>query len=136
MKKIKPFSALIKQCHLKVLRSHAYVLTLGTQDEWWGLVTVLAARLTIEERAALASMTLMSLDRHDAIIAADAALRAMGCAPIHIPALRWAAYVHNLRAMGVKIKTISEPHEGNFPGHLAPYVLRSGVSLGWNGGAA
>lgn len=59
-----------------------------------------------------------------------------GCTPIDNPAPRWAAYVHDLRAMGVEIETITEPHEGDFPGHHARYVLRSGVSLGWQGGAA
>jgi len=59
-----------------------------------------------------------------------------GCTPIDNPAPRWAAYVHDLRAMGVEIETITEPHEGDFPGHHARYVLRSAVSLGWEGGAA
>ena len=61
---------------------------------------------------------------------------AEGCTPIHNPAPRWAAYVHDLRALGVEIETITEPHEGEFPGTHARYVLRSGVSLGWKGGAA
>ncbi|MBQ0716917.1 MAG: hypothetical protein KBT76_05900 [Sulfitobacter litoralis] len=60
---------------------------------------------------------------------------AAGCTPIHNPAPRWAAYIHSLREIGVEIETITEPHEGNFPGHHARYVLRSGVSLGRNGGA-
>ncbi|WP_297538318.1 hypothetical protein [Roseovarius sp.] len=59
-----------------------------------------------------------------------------GCTLIDNPAPRWAAYVHDLRAMGVEIETVTEPHEGDFPGHHARYVLRSGVSLGWEGGAA
>ncbi|MFX0546504.1 winged helix domain-containing protein [Roseovarius sp. S1116L3] len=61
---------------------------------------------------------------------------ARGCSPIQNPAPRWAAYVHNLRDLGVEIETITEAHEGDFPGHHARYVLRSGVSLGWQGGAA
>lgn len=60
---------------------------------------------------------------------------AKGCTPIHNPAPRWAAYVHDLRALGVEIETITEPHEGEFPGTHARYVMRSGVSLGWKGGA-
>ena len=61
---------------------------------------------------------------------------ARGCTPIQNPAPRWAAYVHDLRTLGVEIETITEAHEGDFPGHHARYVLRSGVSLGWKGGAA
>jgi hypothetical protein len=61
---------------------------------------------------------------------------ARGCTPIDNPAPRWSAYVFNLRELGVEIDTITEPHEGEFPGHHARYVLRSGVSLGWKGGTA
>lgn len=60
---------------------------------------------------------------------------AKGCTPIKNPAPRWAAYVHDLRTLGVEIETITEPHEGDFPGHHARYVLRSGVALGWKGDA-
>jgi hypothetical protein len=59
-----------------------------------------------------------------------------GCKPIHNPAPRWSAYIFDLRGMGVEIETITETHEGDFPGHHARYVLRSGVSLGRIGGAA
>lgn len=52
-----------------------------------------------------------------------------GCTPITEPAPRWSAYVHNLRKLGVEIETITEPHEGDFPGHHARYVLRSAVSV-------
>lgn len=52
-----------------------------------------------------------------------------GCTPITEPAPRWSAYVHNLRKLGVEIETITEPHEGDFPGHHARYVLCSAVSL-------
>jgi hypothetical protein len=58
-----------------------------------------------------------------------------GCKPIHNPAPRWSAYIFDLRGMGVEIETITETHEGDFPGHHAVYVLRSGVSLGRIGGA-
>jgi hypothetical protein len=59
-----------------------------------------------------------------------------GCTPIDNPAPRWSAYIFDLRGMGIEIETITETHDGDFPGHHARYVLRSGVSLGWNGGAA
>lgn len=59
-----------------------------------------------------------------------------GCTPVENPAPRWSAYVFNLRELGVEVETITEPHEGDFPGHHARYVLRSGVSRGWKGGAA
>ena len=62
--------------HLKVVRMVGYVLTLGTQDAWLGLVPVLMARLTVDERAALAFMALNSLDREDATMTAEAALSA------------------------------------------------------------
>ncbi len=60
---------------------------------------------------------------------------AVGCTPINNPAPRMAAYVHPQRQMGVEIETITEPHEGDFPGHRARYVLRPGISLGRTGGA-
>lgn len=58
-----------------------------------------------------------------------------GCTPIKNPAPRWSAYIHELRGMGVEIETITEPHEGDFPGHHGRYVLRSGVARDWKGGA-
>lgn len=60
---------------------------------------------------------------------------AKGCTPIDNPAPRWSAYVFNLRELGVEIETITEPHEGDFPGHHGRYVLRSGVAPDWKGGA-
>jgi hypothetical protein len=60
---------------------------------------------------------------------------AKGCTTISNPAPRMAAYVHTLRGTGVEIETITETHAGDFPGHHALYVLRSGVSLGRIGGA-
>jgi hypothetical protein len=53
---------------------------------------------------------------------------ARGCTPIDNPAPRWAAYVHSLREMGVEIETLHEPHEGEFPGTHARYVLRCDVA--------
>lgn len=42
----------------------------------------------------------------------------------------------NLRELGVETETITEPHEGDFPGHHGRYVLRSGVASDLKGGAA
>ena len=50
-----------------------------------------------------------------------------GCATIDDPAPRWAAYVHELRALGFEIETLTEPHAGPFAGSHARYVLRSKV---------
>jgi Winged helix domain len=55
-----------------------------------------------------------------------------GCTPICNPAPRWAAYVHNLRCLGVLIETVMEMHGKPYPGHHARYVLQSRVT----GGAA
>ncbi|GGF53508.1 hypothetical protein SAMN05216376_102165 [Mameliella alba] len=51
-----------------------YTLTLGSQEAWLGVAPVLMARLTVEERAALAFMALKSQDRDDATMTAEAAL--------------------------------------------------------------
>ena len=51
-----------------------------------------------------------------------------GCTPITEPGPRWAAYVHNLRGLGVPIDTIHEEHTGDFPGTHARYVLRASVT--------
>lgn len=53
-----------------------------------------------------------------------------GCTPISEPAPRWSAYVFNLRALGLEIETVTEPHGGDYPGHHARYVLRSKVQKG------
>ena len=50
-----------------------------------------------------------------------------GCTPIDHPGPRWSAYVFDLRALGVCIETVTEPHGGPFKGHHARYVLRSRV---------
>ncbi len=52
-----------------------------------------------------------------------------GVTPRTRPAPRWNAYVHQLGGMGVKIETVREPHEGDFPGWHGQYVLRSAVSV-------
>ncbi len=46
-----------------------------------------------------------------------------GCSSLDDPAVRWAAYVHNLRNMGVDVETRHETHGGDFPGTHARYVL-------------
>ncbi|WP_421907556.1 hypothetical protein [Mameliella sp.] len=74
MSKKASLSTLMRRPHLKAVRMLGYVLTLGTQDAWWGLVPVLVSRLSVEERAALAFMSLKSLDAETACKTADAAL--------------------------------------------------------------
>ncbi|NDR59198.1 winged helix domain-containing protein [Aliiruegeria sabulilitoris] len=51
-----------------------------------------------------------------------------GCTPIFHPAPRWSHYIWVLRGECVEIETIHEPHEGEFPGTHACYVLRSQVT--------
>ncbi|MGY3437025.1 MULTISPECIES: winged helix domain-containing protein [unclassified Marinovum] len=58
-----------------------------------------------------------------------------GCTPITKPAPRWAAYVYNLREMGVDIETITEAHGGEFAGYHARYVLRCQAAPAVKGGA-
>ena len=53
-----------------------------------------------------------------------------GCTPITEPAPRWAAYVFNLRGLGVPIETLTEPHSGEFSGTHGRYVLRATVQKG------
>lgn len=53
-----------------------------------------------------------------------------GCTPITTPGPRWSSYVHKLRAVGVQIETITEPHDGPFAGNHARYVLRAKVTRG------
>jgi len=52
-----------------------------------------------------------------------------GCTPIDKPGPRWAAYVHNLRKLGLLIETMNEPHSGPFTGTHARYVLRCNARL-------
>ncbi|MGR1582008.1 hypothetical protein ACSSNL_11140 [Thalassobius sp. S69A] len=47
--------------HKRVARVLGYVLTLGTADAWIGFVTVITARMTVQERACLAIAALTSL---------------------------------------------------------------------------
>jgi hypothetical protein len=53
-----------------------------------------------------------------------------GCTPITEPAPRWSAYVHRLRALGVPIETVREPHGGAYAGTHGRYVLRARVQKG------
>ena len=50
-----------------------------------------------------------------------------GCTPIDTPGPRWSDYVFKLRRRGIDIATITESHDGDFPGHHARYILRSKV---------
>lgn len=59
-----------------------------------------------------------------------------GCTPIDTPGPRWSDYVFKLRAAGVVIETINEPHEGPFSGTHARYVLRSRIAARAEDGAA
>lgn len=54
----------------------------------------------------------------------------LGVTPIDHPGPRWAAYVFKLkRKHGLDIETVYEPHDGDFPGNHARYVLRSAVEI-------
>lgn len=50
-----------------------------------------------------------------------------GLTPVSNPAPRWSHYIWLLRAEGVIIETIDEPHAGAFAGTHARYILRSPV---------
>jgi hypothetical protein len=50
-----------------------------------------------------------------------------GCTPINNPAPRWAAYVFNLRGIGIPIETHTETHTGPFSGTHARYELLATV---------
>jgi hypothetical protein len=62
----------------RVSKMLGYCLYLGDQNGWWGLVTVLRARLTRVERVSIAFVALKSLDRDDALLTAEAALGGAG----------------------------------------------------------
>ncbi|NRP25268.1 hypothetical protein XMM379_001963 [Aliiroseovarius sp. xm-m-379] len=56
---------------------------------------------------------------------------ATGVTPTEEPAgPRWSSYIFNLRKMGVPIETLTEIHDGQFPGKHGRYVLRAGVLKG------
>jgi hypothetical protein len=48
-----------------------------------------------------------------------------GCTAIEHPGPRWAAYVRDLRVMGVQINTVRESHGGPFADYHARYILAS-----------
>lgn len=52
----------MKRDHKRMSRMMGYALTLGDADAWVGFATVATARMTSEERAALAWAALRSLD--------------------------------------------------------------------------
>ncbi|MCY1127695.1 hypothetical protein OU426_12595 [Frigidibacter sp. RF13] len=53
-----------------------------------------------------------------------------GCTPIDHPGPRWSAYTFDLRhEHGLDIETLTEEHDGPFPGHHARYVLQVHVSF-------
>ncbi|WP_370049322.1 MULTISPECIES: hypothetical protein [Salipiger] len=63
-----------KGAHKRVARMLGFALTLGDEAGWHGFHTVLKARLTREERAALAFAALKSLDEDTAYLTASVAL--------------------------------------------------------------
>ncbi|WP_128910606.1 hypothetical protein [Tropicibacter alexandrii] len=77
----KPRSALSRfmaPSHKRLSKMLGYCLMLGRSDAWSGFSDVAAARLTIEERAALAFAALRSLHPRHAEMTAAAALGAAG----------------------------------------------------------
>lgn len=50
-----------------------------------------------------------------------------GLTAIENPAPRVSAYIHNLRKLGLHIKTVYEPHGGEYAGTHARYFLLSEV---------
>lgn len=74
MSKKPSFFTLMKPAHLKTVRALGYTLTLGDQVAWWGMVSILMARLTVEERSCLTFMALKSLDDENGYMTAEAAL--------------------------------------------------------------
>lgn len=52
-----------------------------------------------------------------------------GLTPVSNPAPRWSHYVWLLRAEGVVVETVDEPHAGAFAGTHARYILRSPVEV-------
>lgn len=51
----------------------------------------------------------------------------LGCCSINPPGLRWPAYIHSLRKLGVEVETKIRPYGG---GH-AEYLLKSKVSFAY-----
>ncbi len=61
-KKRSNLGAFMNPSHKRMARVIGYTLTIGGADAWAGFTTVTRARLTVEERAALAWAVLRSLD--------------------------------------------------------------------------
>lgn len=66
----------------RVAKMVGFCLYTKNQDAWWGLPVVMAARLTGEERAAIAFMALKSMERDKAVSTAEAALNSGAGMPI------------------------------------------------------
>ncbi len=64
--------------HQRAVRCLGFTLEIGHQDAWWGFSKVLRARLSVPERAALAFMSIKSLDASTASMTAKAALDGAG----------------------------------------------------------
>ncbi|HZH09299.1 MAG TPA: hypothetical protein VEZ24_02900 [Microvirga sp.] len=52
-----------------------------------------------------------------------------GVTPISRPAPRWSDYIKRLRAKGIVIATLSEPHDGPYHGRHGRYVLTSPLTV-------
>lgn len=74
MTKKNAMSLFAKEPHKKAARMLGYALTLGGHDVWHGCALIFRARLTPQERAALAWAGLRSLDHEDAEKVAHAIL--------------------------------------------------------------
>ena len=68
------FSSAITRPHLGAVRAFGYALTLGTESGWHTFCSILQARLSIEDRAALAFTVLCSLDDDTALMTSQMAL--------------------------------------------------------------
>lgn len=67
-------STAMKPAHLRAVRALGYTLTLGDPVAWWDFSSIIASRLTVDERTALAFMALKSLDNEAAHLVAEAAI--------------------------------------------------------------
>jgi hypothetical protein len=54
---------------------------------------------------------------------------ARGVTPISCPAPRWSEYISRLRAKGIAIATLWEPHDGPYRGRHGRYVLTSPLTV-------
>lgn len=69
----------MKPAHKRMSRILGYTLTLGDADAWTGFTSLASARMTNEERAALALASLLSLDSSEQVEAvAETALSHAG----------------------------------------------------------